>query len=79
MAKYKITAHLDFTEDVLELDDNLSEEEIENELYEYVESFFDWNYERIEQGGEIPSLLYFGTSIAILLIPAANTHDILYT
>lgn len=24
--KYKITAHLDFTEDVLELDDNLTEQ-----------------------------------------------------
>ena len=49
MAKYKITAHLDFTEDVLELDDNLTEEEIENELYEYVESFFDWNYNKLPE------------------------------
>lgn len=49
MAKYKIKAHLDFTEDVLELDDNLSEEEIENELYEYVESFFDWNYNKLPE------------------------------
>ena len=27
--KYKVTAHLDFTEDVLELDDDLTEEEVE--------------------------------------------------
>ena len=26
--KYKITAHLDFTEDVLELDDDLTEEKL---------------------------------------------------
>ena len=47
--KYKITADLDFTEDVLELDDDLTEEEIEKELYEYVSSFLDWNYEKIEE------------------------------
>lgn len=47
--KYKITAHLDFTEDVLELDDDLTEEEVEKELYEYVSSFFDWNYRKVEE------------------------------
>lgn len=46
--KYKITAHLDFTEDMLELDDDLTEEEVEKELYEYVSSFFDWNYRKVE-------------------------------
>lgn len=46
--KYKIVGHLDFTEDVLELDDNLTKEEVEEELYEYVSSFFDWNYWRVE-------------------------------
>lgn len=46
--KYKITANLDFTEDVLELDDELTEEEVEKELYEYVCSFFDWNYRKVE-------------------------------
>lgn len=30
--KYKITAHLDFMEDVLELDDDLTEEEVEKKL-----------------------------------------------
>lgn len=46
--KYKITANLDFDEDVLELDDDLTEEEVEKELYEYVSSFFDWGYRKVE-------------------------------
>ena len=46
--KYKITANLDFTEDVLELDDDLTEEEVEKEIYEYVSGFFDWNYRKVE-------------------------------
>lgn len=47
--KYKVIAHLDFTEDVLELDDDLTEEEVEKELYEYVCSFFDRNYKKVEE------------------------------
>lgn len=47
--KYKVTAHLDFIEDVLELDDDLTEEEVEEELNEYVSSFFDWNYKKVEE------------------------------
>ena len=46
--KYKVTALLDFTEDVLELDDDLTEEEVEKELYEYISSFFDWHYRKVE-------------------------------
>ncbi len=46
--KYRITAHLDLTEDILELDDDLTEEEIEEELWEYVNGFLDWNYQRVE-------------------------------
>lgn len=49
--KYRIIAHLDLEEDILELDDDLSEEEIEEELWEYVNSFLDWNYKRVEQSG----------------------------
>lgn len=47
--KYKIVAHLDFTEDVLELDDNLTQDEVEKELYEYVSSFFEWDYVELEE------------------------------
>lgn len=46
--KYRITAHLDLTEDILELDDDLPEEKIEEELWEYVNGFLDWNYQRVE-------------------------------
>ena len=46
--KYKVTANLDFTEDVLELDDDLTEEEVNEELYEYVMSFFSWGYMEVE-------------------------------
>ena len=47
--KYKVIAHLDFTEDVLELDDDLTAKEVEKELYEYVCSFFDWNWREVEE------------------------------
>lgn len=47
--KYKVIAHLDFAEDVLELDDDLTKEEVEKELYEYVCSFFDWNWREITE------------------------------
>lgn len=47
--KYKVTAHLALNGDVLELDDDLTEEEVENELFEYVCSNCDWNYREIEE------------------------------
>jgi len=47
--KYKITAQLNLKEDVLKLDDDLTEEEVENELFEYVCSNCDWNYRKIEE------------------------------
>ena len=47
--KFKIEANLDFSKDIIELDGDLSEEEIEKELFEYVMSFLDWNYERVNQ------------------------------
>lgn len=46
--KYKIVGHLDFKEDALELDDNLTEEEVEESLYGYMSSFIDWSYWRVE-------------------------------
>ena len=60
--KYKITAHLDFTEDVLEVDDDLTEEEVEKELYEYVSSFFDWNYKKVED----EQLFFIDFALAVL-------------
>lgn len=46
--KYKIVGLLDFTEDALELDDNLTEEEVEETLYGYMSSFINWSYWRVE-------------------------------
>ena len=50
--KYKIVGLLDFTEDALELDDNLTEEEVEEALYGYMSSFIDWSYWRIEDDNQ---------------------------
>ena len=46
--KFEIEANLDFSKDIIELDDDLTEQEIEKELFEYIISFLDWNYERTE-------------------------------
>lgn len=50
--KYKIVGHLDFKEDALELDDNLTEEEVEESLYGYMSSFIDWNYWRVKDDNQ---------------------------
>lgn len=47
--KYKVTAHLDFEDDIVELNDDLTEEEINKELFEYVMNFFDWDYVEVEE------------------------------
>lgn len=36
------------TGDIVELDDNMTDEEIEQELSEYVNDRLDWNYRRVE-------------------------------
>lgn len=47
--KYKITASFDLLEpDILELDDSLSEAEVEEEIRQYVVNFLDWCYEKID-------------------------------
>lgn len=50
--KLEIFAQLDLEKDVIELDDDLTEEEIEEEIeeavYDYVSEFFDWGYKRVE-------------------------------
>lgn len=50
--KYKIVGHLDFTEDELELDDNLTKEEVEESLYGYMSSFIDWSYWRVKDDNQ---------------------------
>lgn len=46
--KLEIFAHLDLEKDVIELDDNLTKEEIEEAVYDYVSEFFDRGYKKVE-------------------------------
>lgn len=48
MAKYKLYGSIDIRDDIVELDDNMTDEEIEQELSEYVNDRLDWNYRRVE-------------------------------
>lgn len=43
--KYEIFGHLDI-EDVIELDDNLTEKEVEEYLKEYIFGFLEWGYKK---------------------------------
>ena len=49
MAKYKLYGRIDITGDIVELDDNMTDEEIEQELSEYVNDRLDWGYRRGEE------------------------------
>ena len=46
--KAEIRAHLDIEKDVLEIDDNLTEDEIDEYLFEYIMQFLDWNWKEVE-------------------------------
>ena len=50
--KVEVFAHLDLEKDVIELDDNLTKEELEEAVYDYVSEFFDWGYKKIEEEEE---------------------------
>lgn len=47
--KVEVFAHLDLEKDIIELDDDLTEEEIEEAVYDYVSEFFDWGYRAIDE------------------------------
>ena len=49
MAKYKLYGRIDITGDIVELDDNMTDEEIEQKLSEYVNDRLDWGYRRVEE------------------------------
>ena len=49
MAKYKLYGNLDISGDIVELDENMSDKEIEKELWEYVNDKLDWNFRRIDE------------------------------
>lgn len=45
----EVFAYLDSQRDMIELDDDLTEEEIEQAVYDYVSEFFDWGYIVVEK------------------------------
>ena len=49
MAKYELYGNIDIRGDIVELDDNMTDEEIEQELAEYVNDKLDWGYRRVEE------------------------------
>ena len=49
MAKYKLHGSIYINNDIVELDDNMTDEEIEQELSEYVNDRLDGGYERIDE------------------------------
>lgn len=46
--KVEIIAHLDIEKDVLEINDDLTEDEIDEYLFEYIMQFLDWNWKEVE-------------------------------
>lgn len=47
--KVKIIAQLDIEKDILEIEDGMTEDEIENYLLEYILDFLDWNWKEVEE------------------------------
>lgn len=47
--KVKIIAHLDFEKDTLEIEDGMTEDEIDNYLFDYILDFLDWNWKDVEE------------------------------
>ena len=45
----EVFALLDLERDMIELDDDLTEKEIEEAVYDYVSEFFDWGYTVVEE------------------------------
>ena len=47
--KVEIIAHLDIDKDILKIEDGMTEDEIDNYLFEYVLEFLDWNWRNVEE------------------------------
>ncbi len=45
--KVKIMAHLDIKKDILEIEDGMTEDEIDSYLFEYVLANVDWNWKEV--------------------------------
>ena len=48
--KVEVFAQLDFVEkDVIELEDDLTDEELEKAVYDYILGFFEWSYKKLDE------------------------------
>ncbi len=48
--KVEIFAQLDFVEkDIIELDDDLTDDEIEEAVYDYISEYFEWSYKKLDE------------------------------
>lgn len=47
--KVEIIAHLDIEKDILDIEDEMTEEEIDDYLLEYILEFLDWNWKKVEE------------------------------
>lgn len=47
--KVEIIAHLDIEKDILDIEDGMTEEEIDDYLLEYILEFLDWNWKKVEE------------------------------
>lgn len=47
--KVEIIAHLDIEKDILDIEDGMTEDEIDDYLLEYILEFLDWNWKKVDQ------------------------------
>ena len=47
--KVEIIAHLDLEKDILNVEDRMTEDEIDNYLLDYILDFLDWNWKEVEE------------------------------
>ena len=46
--KVEIIAHLDFEKYTLKIEDGMTNDEIDNYLFDYILDFLDWNWKEVE-------------------------------
>lgn len=47
--KVEIITHLDLEKDILNVEDRMTEDEIDNYLLDYILDFLDWNWKEVEE------------------------------
>lgn len=47
--KVEVIAHLDFEKDISEIEDGMTEDEIDNYLFDYILDFLDWSWKEVEE------------------------------